>query len=179
MTMLPVDVMEELLPHYEREYNELSQNWIAVERKAQGTCIVAGALLSGALAVIGNERFTIPQMLYLLFAVFAALIFVSTVFAFRALRISEQTLPPSGDYLRDLAWKRMRPGAADWEQQFKQESLHTQVVHWDQACKDLAAAIRQKGNAVARSHSWLMAGALAALMLISAICVSLWLSTTP
>lgn len=176
--MLPVDVMEGLLPHYEREYNELSQNWIAVERKAQGTCIVAGALLSGALAVIGNERFAIPQPLYLLFAAFAALIFVSTVFAFRALRISDQTLPPSGDCLRDLAWERMSLGASGWEDQFKQESLHKQVVHWDQACKDLAAAIGQKGNAVALAHAWLMAGALAALMLITAICVSLWFNTT-
>ena len=179
MAMLPVDVMEEPLPQYQREYRELSENWTAVERKAQGTCIVAGALLSGALAIIGNSRFSIPQPLYLVFAGFAILVFVSTVFAFRALKISDQTLPPSGDDLRDLAWARMNGGASDWREHFKQESLHKQVEHWDQACKDLAASIGKKGNAVARSHAWLMAGALLALVLIAAICFSLWSSTTP
>lgn len=175
VAMLPVEVMEKLLPHYQREYRELSDNWIAVERKAQGTCVVAGALLSGALAIIGNSRYTVAPPLYLGFALFAALVFVAAVFAFRALKVSEQTLPPSGDFLRDLAWERMNGGAPDWTDQYQQESLHQQVAHWDTACKDLATSVSRKGSAVASSHAWLLAGAAVALLLITAICLSLWL----
>jgi hypothetical protein len=48
--MLPCYIMEFLIPHYEREYNELSANWVAIEKKAQLSGVVAGALLSGVLA---------------------------------------------------------------------------------------------------------------------------------
>lgn len=176
MARLPSDVMETLLPHFEREYKELSANWAAIEKKAQLSGVVAGTLLSGVFALIGNQRFFLPQFFFLFFPAIAILLFVSAVFALRAIRISDETLPPPGEKLRDLAWKHLGIGNSDWVEDFKRECLHQQVIQWDQACKDLAKSTARKGHAVKLAHAWLLAAAAIALLFVLTSSVVLWRS---
>lgn len=174
MTQLSCDVMETLLPHYEREYKELCANWNGIEKKAQLAGVVAGALLSGLLALMGNQRFVLPPPLYLLVPVIAALLFVSATFALHAIRISDETLPPPGEKLQRVAWLYLKRGSPDWAEDFRKASLHMQVVQWDQACRDLAQSTARKGAAVKRAQALLLAAAAIALLFVTVLSLALW-----
>lgn len=162
---LNADVAKLIVPIYEREYKELCDNWSSLERKAQLAGGVAGAVLTGGLAVLGNERFTLPSQLIFATPIVGAFVFIALVCSLRALWVSSETLPPAGDDIRKLAWelKDATPST------FEVESLHIQLIHWDTACRDLLKSINRKAGWVTAAQRWLLVTAMGLLLLIAGI----------
>ncbi len=164
MSRLPTEIAQSLIPIYEREYQELCQNWSSIERKAQ---IIGGAvlaLLTGGLALIAKSLYSQPAFVVVTLVIVAATLSVAGYLSAQALKPTDQTLPPHGSRFRDIAYKVKRDDNVVWTTDYDAEALHHQVVDWDQACKDLKASVDEKGSMVAKAHNWLIvAGALSLL----------------
>jgi hypothetical protein len=166
MTELPVEITLDLKRVYEREYRELCENWTSLERKAQLSGGAAGALLAGVVAFLGNDRFNIPTHLYLLFPVIGVALFVSGAFALAALRVSDETMAPPGEKLREIAWDARSDDMTAWIAAYTPRAAHREVVMWDQACKDLHRSNGRKGASVRRAQLWLLVAAGVALLFV-------------
>jgi hypothetical protein len=168
MARLPKKVMKQLRPVYEAEWKELSSNWDAIERKAQLAGGAAAALLTGLLGLAGSERLRMPGSLYWILAAIATVLFISMSCSLAALWISSQTLPPPGEMTRKLAWQLQAADPDSCAQKFAVESLHQQIVEWDQACKDLHTANEMKGTRVLWAQTALvLAGALTLALIVA------------
>jgi len=166
MAELPVQIALDLKRVYEREYRELCENWTSLERKAQLSGGAAGALLAGVVAFLGNDRFNIPTHMYLLFPVIGAALFISGAFALVALRVSDETMAPPGEKLREIAWDARSDDTEAWIAAYTPRAAHREVVMWDQACKDLHKSNGRKGASVRRAQLWLLVAAGFALLFI-------------
>jgi hypothetical protein len=164
VTNLPSEIALDLLPAYEREYKELCDNWASLERKGQLTGGAAGALLAGVVAFLGNPRFQLLGGFYVFFALIGIALFVSGLFALRALWVSDETLPLPGERLRGLALELKHDAPQHWVTDYQREAAHMRVVFWDQACKDLHKSNQTKGRFVRLAQGWL-AGAFGIAML--------------
>ncbi len=156
MSRLPINVATKLIPIYEREYTELSQNWASVERKAQ---IVGGtvlALLTGGLALVAKSIASQPAFVVFALALLAIALSVAGYFSAQALNVSDETLPPPGEKIRAIAWEEKRDDIDVWTTEFEAEAMHQIVINWDQACKDLKTSVDKKGDSVAKAHCWLI-----------------------
>jgi hypothetical protein len=167
MAYLPNEVGLDLLPTYEREYKELCDNWASLERKAQLTGGAAGALLAGVVAFLGNPRFQVPRMFYVFFAAIGIALFIAGLYALAALWVSDETLPPPGEKLRDLAWELKHDTPEHWVADYRREVTHKRVVFWDQACKDLHKSNQRKGRYVRNAQGWLVGAAGVAMLFVA------------
>lgn len=155
---LPESVALRVIPAYEREYGELCDNWKSLEQKAQLAAGAAGAILTGGLAILGNDKVTLPKGLTLLLILSAFLVFLALACSLASLRVSSATLPPAGEDLRKLAWELFDSRPAELESSFSMEAAHLLLVHWDTACRDLHGSIEKKASWVARAQ-WCLLGA--------------------
>ena len=156
MSRLPINVATKLIPIYEREYTELSQNWASVERKAQIVGSTVLALLTGGLALVAKSIASQPAFVVITLALLAIALSVAGYFSAQALNVSDETLPPPGEKIRDIAWKKECGDSEIWATEFEAEAMHQIVINWDQACKDLKKSVDKKGESVAKAHRWLI-----------------------
>jgi hypothetical protein len=175
---LPSEIALDLLPAYEREYKELCDNWASLERKAQLTGGAAGALLAGLVAFLGNPRFQMLGGFYVFFALVGIALFISGLFALRALWVSDETLPLPGEKLRALAWELKHDAPQHWLTDYRREAAHKRVILWDQACRDLHKSNQKKGRLVRYAQGWL-AGAFGIAMLFVAVFTVTMLCAAP
>lgn len=171
---LPVDVARSIIPIYEREYRELSDNWTTIERKAQLSAAAAGTILTVGLGFLGNERFSLPGIYNLAFPLAAVGVAGALLAALGALWVTDETLPPAGEDLRNLAWEVSPAGMIVDPDHFEIESLHLKLVHWDTACKDLHSSLARKGSRVRCAQRFLLGTALVFLTVVGGVGILEW-----
>ena len=165
MSRLPTQISIDITTSYEREYKELCDNWISLERKAQLSAGACGALLAGLISFIGGLKTAPTTVTALLLALISMSLLVSALCSLFGLRTSTETLPTPGEKIRAIAWSLKSEDEAKWIQDYIVEAAHKRVVFWDQACKDLFSSNEAKALFVGRSQTFLVvAGVLAAIL---------------
>ena len=174
---LPSAVAADTIAAYRREYTELTDNWARIETKAQGTAVVAGALLSAMVALLTSDRVRVPANLYVFFPVIALLLFMCTFRSWQAVRIADTTLPSPGDLVRDFAVAAHGQSPVPTYQAFREFALEAQIASWSEACSDLHAATIKKAETVLAAQSWLLAAGGFAMVFV--LCYSAAYVPTP
>ena len=96
------DLSKMILQAYENEYADKTSLWGQIERKAQGTIVIAAIMLAGGFAFARqlDTSVGLPQKLLLL-GVIAALVF-SIWQCVKALKVSTVNAPPTADDVRQI-----------------------------------------------------------------------------
>lgn len=172
MSRLPTAIANDLVDSYEREYKELCENWLSLERKAQLSGGVVGALLAGVISFIGGQKTAPSTLTTFLIALVSAFLIASAYCSLSGLRVSTETLPPPGEKLRAIAWAERSDEKATWIDNYTVEAANKRVVLWDQACRDLHQSNEIKGGLVRRSQALLLAAGVAATALAGSLLYS-------
>ncbi len=143
-----LDQAKLLLDHCQFEYNDLSDTWRDIERKAQGEIAIVGIFLIGGLTFL---RFFIPENLvaFGLIALSMAILVVSALLAISALLVDEvETVQPIGDvreFLKSCSGE---------------DALRAYLDRWEIVNTDLSNKNYRKSAWVLRSQYALMGGVI-------------------
>ena len=139
-----------LVDHCKFEYEDLSDTWRDIERKAQGGVAIVGIFLIGGLTYL---RFFGPENPFALGVIFSsmAILVVSALFAVSALLVDEvKTVQSSGEVREDFD--------AGSDEANLEEALRQYLDRWGIVNEDLSAKNDKKSARVLYSQYGLLAG---------------------
>jgi hypothetical protein len=96
-------MLRDAIRAYERVYDDIARNWIAVESKAQGTVTIAGVFIAAGVALVKDDltRLSDPSQKLLIAAI--VLLLLSVIGAILVLFVRDAVDPLGGDFVESLA----------------------------------------------------------------------------
>jgi len=154
-------LQSEVLRTYVEEYNELSDLWRDLDRKAQGTVAIAGIFIASAFAFVkqlgpGTNLLGKGLLGFILFALVS-----SVVYCLSAMRIRKVARGPIGQYLNKLVKDLLKIGDPTELSERIPRFTRDQAVLYSDAVKSLRKALDQKAVRIWWAQRFLTAAILA------------------
>lgn len=154
------DLSKMVLHAYETEYADKTSLWEQIERKAQGTLVIAGIMLAGGLAFVSQLGASVGSLQTFLFVGVVVTLLFGIWQCVKALKVTSIEVPPKADDIRHLADDALR---------FPEKSKLPDLVNglryglldlWSAHNQVLGEKCEEKAVLVGRSHSAILISAL-------------------
>lgn len=149
---VPQATTELLIPIFEREYKELSENCSTLERKAQVTAAVCGGLLSVVATLLLQPNDLMVGIIRLMTALVAIMIGVAAIYALGGITVEWKTIPAPGDEMRARTRRLVTRYPSITEDTLRRNILHHTLRSWEDACEDLLRTNNRKAHQLKCSH---------------------------
>jgi len=150
-----------LIAIYTREYQELAENWSTLEKKAQLTAALCGALLSFSATLLFGKDSPIIGVVRVMTIGVSVIIAISAIYALRGIAVQTTTIPAPGDDVH-FRTRRLVTRYPDISEQLLADNIeHHLLKSWEDACKDLNETNNRKALELQSSHSLLQFAGLA------------------